>query len=245
MTVDAGAQTKVLGPAAAFKGPGPAGYTLPSAFGSATDKRLKSAPSFSFGTRASPKPKEASPGPVYKIDQALTSRGRATAPAYSLGSRASPLKAPKTPGPGEYRATALDRASTVRTAPAFSMGGRPRSPKDMAVPAPGTYKLPPLMSTSPISSKQSSASFTMSGRLKTGSFHTDHAKTPAPGTYNPVTLDSRKRRAPTYVMTSRRADKSTSITPGPNTYSVRSMDKPKGGTLGVRYSEYMYLPHAM
>eukprot|EP01147_Barroeca_monosierra_P010116 gene10116-2282_t len=162
-------QTKLLGPAASYKGPGPAGYTLPSAFGSKIDCRMENAPCFTFGAITPPKLKETSPGPVYAIEEAMTCHGKASAPSFSFGCRSEEPKPPVTPSPSQYDVPIIDRCSTVRKAPAFSVGSRPKPPRTSNVPSPNAYTLPPIISRC--------------GRLKTGDFQIDLAKSPPPNAY--------------------------------------------------------------
>ena len=71
-----------------------------------------------------------------------------------------------------------------------------------STPSPNSYSLPALLG-SKIPNRYSSASFSMTGRAKTGGFAEDLAKTPGPGNYRTVDPVVYKKRDPAYSMNQR------------------------------------------
>lgn len=71
-----------------------------------------------------------------------------------------------------------------------------------STPSPNSYTLPSLLGPR-VPSKNSSASFSMTARAKTGGFSEDLAKTPGPGRYRTVDPSVTKRRDPCYSMLTR------------------------------------------
>ena len=71
-----------------------------------------------------------------------------------------------------------------------------------STPAPNVYTIPTFLG-SRIPTKMNSASFSMTGRSKTGGFSEDLARAPGPGAYQHVRPDVTKRKAPGYSMLGR------------------------------------------
>lgn len=71
-----------------------------------------------------------------------------------------------------------------------------------STPAPNAYSLPTVLGNKVIN-KTSAASYSMTGRSKTGGFSEDLAKTPGPGNYKVTPPDTVKANAPKYSMLSR------------------------------------------
>lgn len=69
-------------------------------------------------------------------------------------------------------------------------------------PSPNSYTLPALLGPR-VPSKNSSASYSMTARAKTGGFSEDLAKTPGPGRYRTVDPSVTKRKDPCYSMLTR------------------------------------------
>ncbi|KAM9578570.1 ciliary microtubule associated protein 1B isoform 2-T2 [Guaruba guarouba] len=114
--------------AALYTSPGPK-YGLPTSVGFlAHDPSRDRAPAFSFGLRAEARPRERSPGPVYRVPPGSTARGRAGAPACSIYSRQrdpAPFNTPG-PGPAAYHLPPMlgPRVVSKTSAPNYSMLGR-------------------------------------------------------------------------------------------------------------------------
>ena len=66
-------------------------------------------------------------------------------------------------------------------------------------PSPNSYTLPALMGPK-VPTKASVPAYSMAGRVHTGSFSEDLAKSPGPGRYNIVAPDIYSKRSPAYSM---------------------------------------------
>jgi len=89
-----------------------------------------------------------------------------------------------------------------------------------------------------------SASFSMTGRSKTGGFSEDLARAPGPGAYNHVRPDITKRKAAGYSMLGRSyMPGDSTMKPGPGAYSPENVlvnkSKLPSYSLGIRHSEYI------
>ena len=78
----------------------------------------------------------------------------------------------------------------------------------------------------------------MTGRSDVGSFTHDKRKTPGPKYDSNLTT---KRTQPSYSMGGRSKDLTRAATPGPK-YNIRSEGRQvRGGTFGVKHSQYAYV----
>ncbi|KAM9026230.1 ciliary microtubule associated protein 1B isoform 1-T1 [Ara ararauna] len=223
--------------AALYTSPGPK-YGLPTSVGFlAHDPSRDRAPAFSFGLRAEARPRERSPGPVYRVPPGSTARGRAGAPACSIYSRPRDPAPFNTPGPGRY---SPERAGRVAfpTAPACSLRSRTQHGAVQQTPGPAAYHLPPMLGPRVVS-KTSAPNYSMLGRSSSGAFYQDLCKTPGPCRYRVVHTDVYKPRAPRFTMRARNALPGDSTAkPGPGAHSPQE-SRPQGVTFGIRHSAYV------
>lgn len=236
---------KVVQIAARERGPGPGRYGLPSMLGHQQhDCRRVRKPAYSFGHRLenSMFKKDCSPGPGYKVDPRITKDGVDGTPSYSILGRQKDTMSFKTPAPGSYSPEKV-HPQGERYAPAWSCGARTRYRKRDSTPSPNSYSLPALLG-SKIPNRYSSASFSMTGRAKTGGFAEDLAKTPGPGNYRTVDPLVYKKRDPAYSMNQRSYMPGDSTQkPGPGAHSPEKVyiNKPSAPnfSLGIRHSEFI------
>ncbi|KAK3727983.1 hypothetical protein QZH41_015936, partial [Actinostola sp. cb2023] len=185
-------------------GPGPGRYGLPSTCGYIQHDFTKTkAAAYPFGIRLenSMFKKDCSPGPGYRIDPTITKVGKDGTPSYSVLGRQKDPNTFKTPAPGTYSPEKV-HPQGERHAPVYSMGSRTRYRKRDATPSPNSYSLPSLIGPK-VPNKFSSASYSMTGRAKTGGFSEDLAKTPGPGQYRIIRPDTYKNKSAQYSMLSR------------------------------------------
>lgn len=215
--------------AAKLRGPGPGRYGLPSTVGDeAHDVTMQKKPAaYSFGHRLGESfvSKICSPGPIYFIDAKYTRHGLDGTPNYSLLGRPKDPNEFKTPGPGSYKPESA-HPQGERHAPKYSMASRTRYRRCDSYPAANAYGLPTLLG-SKVPNKVSSASYSMTGRQKTGGFDEDLSKTPGAARYPVVDPSKYRRNAPSYSMLSRRympGDKTAN--PGPGAYHPLLVDSP-------------------
>lgn len=230
--------------AAMERGPGPARYTMPTVCGAiGHDTRKYQFPSYSFGLKlgSSLLKKDVSPGPVHFIESAMTYRGRDGTPHYSLYSRHKDFKPIKTPGPGAY-APEKSPPQNMMLAPAYSMGGRTRYRKRDSTPSPNTYGLPTLLG-SHVPHRSSSASYSMTGRPKTGGFvQTSH--TPGANAYKVMDPEITGNKAPVFSLYSRNyMPGDATKKPGPGAHCPEKVSITKKAapahSMGIRHSEYI------
>ncbi|XP_048039009.1 outer dense fiber protein 3-like protein 2b [Megalobrama amblycephala] len=229
------------------KGPGPGRYFLPPAIGFVGHDFTKStSPAFSFHGRMSNNMHsiDCSPGPKYHIDAKLTRFGRDGTPAYSIHGRMENRAGTfSTPGPGAYSPEKAPLGSTHRKPPSHTMGCRTTYRTVDTVPAPNKYTLPSLMG-SHVLTKTSSASYTISGRCKSGGPAKDLSKTPGPGRYNRTDPSVYLPRQPAFSMLGRHtAARESTLVPGPGSHSPEKVTvhkpRPPAFSLGVRHSEFV------
>ncbi|XP_065836846.1 ciliary microtubule associated protein 1A-like [Oscarella lobularis] len=231
--------------AAKETGPGPGRYALPATVGFQKHDFTKTMkPAYSFGVRLENPMFKAgfSPGPGYFIDSSISRFGKDGTPSYTILGRQKDLNAFKTPAPGTYSPEKV-HPQGERHAPAYSMGSRTRFRKGDTVPAPNSYSLPSLLG-SRVPTLYASASYSMTGRAKTGSFAEDLAKAPGPGRYSSADPNLYKRKQPAYSMLGRSympGDSTKKPGPGAHRPEQVSCNKPKAPSfsLGIRHSEYI------
>ncbi|XP_047466199.1 outer dense fiber protein 3-like protein 2a [Mugil cephalus] len=232
------------------RGPGPGRYILPPTVGYMNHDFTKpSSPAYSFHSRMSSAmvSVDSSPGPRYHVGAKVTRFGRMETPSYSISGRLGRVgkkDAPSgTPGPGAYSPEKAPPVNAHRRPPSYTIGARTRYRSVDAVPAPNSYCLPSLLGCQ-IPHKPSSASFSLSGRMKVGAPSEDLAMSPAPGKYNSTNPDIYRQRQPSFSMQQRtKRPNYSSAVPGPGTYSPEKfhvhLPKPPSFTLGVRHSEFV------
>ncbi|XP_030076054.1 protein CIMAP1D [Microcaecilia unicolor] len=232
--------------AARDTGPGPGRYSLPPTVGFMShDYTRFTSPAYSFHGKLSDSMffKDSSPGPCYYVDAKVTRFGRHEGPSYSMLPRAKPAaKKVSGPGPGLYSPENAPHPHHRRP-PSYSMGIRTKYRSLDPVPAPNTYTLPCLLGPR-IPSKPSSASFTISGHVKSGGFSEDLARTPGPGHYKTTDPGTYLRRGPAFSMLGRhRAATKSFQTPGPGAHSPERVTTHKARapiyTLGIRHSDFL------
>lgn len=235
---------KPRGPIAAhYTSPGPK-YALPGLTGTSNHDPTKfKAPTFSFGMRPSKTTADCSPGPIYHIASNLTRVGQDGTPAFSLHGRHKEPKIVQTPGPGTYSPNQSEKW-IFRSAPAFSLTGRSKDLKSSQSPGPAAYSLPPMLAHN-ILVKSTAPSFSMYGRIKTGSFHEDMKKGPGPAAYKVVDQTIYSKKAPSYSMTGRNFPPGESTqNPGPGAHCPEKVTMTQGQaprfTFGIRHSEHIY-----
>lgn len=148
-----------------------------------------------------------------------------------------------TPGPGAYSPEKAPLGSTHRKPPSHTMGCRTPYRTVDTVPAPNKYTLPSLMG-SHVLTKTSSASYTISGRCKSGGPAEDLSKTPGPGRYNRTDPSVYLPRQPAFSMLGRHtAARESTLVPGPGSHSPEKVTvhkpRPPAFSLGVRHSEFV------
>ncbi|KAJ7390541.1 Outer dense fiber protein 3B [Desmophyllum pertusum] len=245
MATEEAGENAVLQIAARERGPGSGHYGLPSTMGyDRHDFTKHMKPAYSFGHRLenSMFKKDCSPGPGYQVDPRITRKGHDGTPNYSILGRQRDQLTFKTPAPGAYSPEKV-HPQGERHAPAYSMAARTRYRKRDTTPSPNSYTLPKLTG-SMIPCKFSSASYSMTGRAKTGGFAEDLAKTPGPGRYRTVDPSVNKKKDPAYSMLQRNFMPGDSTQkPGPGAHSPEKvyMNKKKAPefSLGIRHSEYI------
>ncbi|XP_066503143.1 outer dense fiber protein 3-like protein 2b [Hoplias malabaricus] len=231
-----------------LKGPGPGRYALPSTIGFIGHDFTKAmSPAYSFHGRMSDNMYyvDSSPGPRYHIDASVTRFGKDGSPAYSIHGRTpGPKRVFRTPGPGEYHPEITPLCSTHRKTPSYTMGSRTPYRSADTIPAPNKYTLPALMG-SHVLTKPASASYTISGRVKTGGYSEDLSNTPGPGRYNRTDPNIYLPRQPAYSMLGRHESSPGEITlrPGPGSYNPEKVTahkpRPPAFTLGFKHSEFV------
>lgn len=213
---------------AMLSGPGPAKYALPSLVGKG--------PQYTMRPTLQVPDKQASPGPKYAITQHLTVTGSKQDKSYTFGNRTKGFKDSKTPSSAEYNLTGMKPG---RTAASYTM--RPQFPqqKKFTTPGPSVYKLQSLTGTSfSDSRRKASSSWSMTGRSDIGSFTHDNRRTPGPKYAANLTT---KHTQPSYSMGARNKDLTRAATPGPK-YNIRSEGRQvRGGSFGVKHSQYAYV----
>lgn len=231
--------------AAKLRGPGPGRYGLPTTVGyRGHDFTKNRKPAYPFGQRLGESfvSKICSPGPVYFFDPKYTRHGADGTPKYSILARQKNPNEFKTPGPGSYRPENT-HPQGERHAPKYSMASRTRYRRCDSYPAPNMYGLPSLLG-SKVPNKSSSASYSMTGRQRTGGFDEDLSKTPGAARYPVVDPSKYRRRAPSYSMLSRRympGDKTEKPGPGqhyPEVVRLHQNQAPQYSMSG-RHSEYI------
>ncbi|KAF4097730.1 outer dense fiber protein 3-like protein 2b isoform X1 [Onychostoma macrolepis] len=229
------------------KGPGPGRYILPPAIGFVGHDFTKStSPAYSFHGRMSNNMHsiDCSPGPKYHIDAKLTRFGRDGTPAYSLHGRTESRAAVfSTPGPGAYSPEKASLCSIHRKPPSHTMGYRTQYRSVDTIPAPNKYTLPSLMGSS-VLTKASSASYSISGRCKSGGPSEDLSKTPGPCRYNRTDPSVYLPRQPAFSMLGRHtAARESTVAPGPGSHNPEKVTvhkpRPPAFSLGTRHSEFV------
>ncbi|KAI8486550.1 PREDICTED: outer dense fiber protein 3-like [Branchiostoma belcheri] len=231
--------------AARERGPGPGRYALPTNVGYIKhDFTKRMNPSYTLAKRLEDTmfKKDCSPGPGYFIEPRITKHGVDGTPSYSVSGRIKDPRVFQPPGPGAYSPEKV-HPQGERHAPVYSMAARTRYRKRDAVPAPNSYSLPQLLG-SKVPNKNSSASYSMTARSKTGSFSEDLAKAPGPGRYNATDPNIVNHKKPAYSMLGRSFMPGDSTKkPGPGAHYPERVyvTKRKAPTysLGIRHSEYI------
>ncbi|XP_062848898.1 outer dense fiber protein 3-like protein 2a [Trichomycterus rosablanca] len=228
-------------------GPGPGHYALPPTVGYINHDYTKlSSPAFSFHRRMSSKmvSEDSSPGPRYHVDGKITRFGRDGTPSYSMLGRKKPgAQTFQTPGPGAYSPERVPPVNLQRQPPSFTMAFRTRYRSVDAVPAPNRYTLPNLLG-SRVPNKPSSASYSMSRRVKTGGPTEDLATTPGPAHYRSTDPSIYLNKQPSFSIQSRHTVLGdATLKPGPGTHYPEKVNvhlpKPPSFTMGVRHSEFV------
>ncbi|XP_016356121.1 LOW QUALITY PROTEIN: outer dense fiber protein 3-like protein 2 [Sinocyclocheilus anshuiensis] len=229
------------------KGPGPGRYILPPAIGFVGHDFTKStSPAYSFHGRMTNNMHsiDCSPGPKYHIDDKLTHFGRDGTPAYSIhGRMESQASIFSTPGPGAYSPEKASLCSIHRKLPSHTMGYRTQYRSVDTIPAPNKYILPSLMGSN-VLTKASSASYSISGRCKSGGPSEDLSKTPGPGRYNRTDPSVYLPRQPAFSMLGRHAAaRESTVVPGPGSHNPEKVtvlkSRPPAFSLGIRHSEFV------
>ncbi|XP_063058111.1 outer dense fiber protein 3-like protein 2b [Engraulis encrasicolus] len=231
------------------KGPGPARYALPPTIGFMRhDVTKPTSPAFTFHGRMSDHlySIDSSPGPQYFVDAKITRFGRDGTPAYSMLGRMRKTGVIRTPGPGAYSPEKALPNSTQRRPPSYSIGARTLYRSLDTVPAPNKYTLPAVMGAH-VPTKAASASFSISGRCRSGTGSEEFSKTPGPGRYNSTDPNVYLHKQPAFSMLGRHrhgfpADSST-LKPGPGSHNPEKVvaHKPRAPafSLGIRHSEFI------
>ncbi|XP_017326586.1 outer dense fiber protein 3-like protein 2a isoform X1 [Ictalurus punctatus] len=229
------------------RGPGPGHYALPPTMGYINHDYTKpSSPAYSFHRRMSSKMlfEDSSPGPRYHVDSKITRFGRDGTPSYSMLGRKKVGAHPfQTPGPGSYSPEKAPPLNWHRRPPSYTMAFRTRYRSVDTVPAPNCYTLPNLLGSC-IPNKPSSASYSMSRRMKLGSPSEDLATTPGPAHYSRTDPSIYMNRQPSFSIQSRHNIPSdTTCKPGPGTHCPEKvtvhLPRPPSFTMGVRHSEFV------
>ncbi|TRY62328.1 hypothetical protein DNTS_025866 [Danionella cerebrum] len=229
------------------RGPGPGRYILPPAIGFVGHDFTKStSPAYSFHGKMSNNIHsiDCSPGPKYHIDAKLTRFGRDGTPAYSIHRRMETRgRLLATPGPGAYSPEKASLCSTHRKPPAFTMGFRTPFRSVDTVPAPNKYTLPTLIGSN-VLTKTSSASYTISGRCRSGGPAEDLSKTPGPARYNRTDPSVYLQRQPAFSMLGRHiVAQDDTLVPGPGSHNPERVTahkpRPPAFSLGIRHSEFV------
>ncbi|KAG9328489.1 hypothetical protein JZ751_013711 [Albula glossodonta] len=233
--------------AARERGPGPGRYALPPTIGYVGHDYTKpTSPAYSFHRKMSSNlySVDSSPGPQYQIDAKLTRFGRDGTPSYSiLGRMKNSAGLFQTPGPGAYSPEAAPPLNSHRRPPSYTIGSRTSYRSVDAVPAPNKYTLPALIG-SHVPTKPTSASYTMSGRCKSGGASEDLSMTPGPGKYNSTDPNVYLPKRPAFSMLGRYTVPSDATKkPGPGTHDAEKVvaHKPRAPSysLGIRHSEFV------
>ncbi|XP_034767972.2 outer dense fiber protein 3-like protein 2 [Acipenser ruthenus] len=232
--------------AARERGPGPGRYGLPPTIGFiGHDFTRATGPAYSFHGRMSNAMYfvDSSPGPRYYIDAKVTRFGRDGTPAYSMLGRIRDSSAFQTPGPGAYSPENALHLNRQQRPPSYTMGSRTRYRTTDTVPAPNKYTLPVLLG-SRVPTKPASASYTVSGRTKSGGYSEDLSRTPGPGRYNSTDPSTYLPRQPAFSMLGRyELPSDATKKPGPGTHSPEKVTvhrpRPPAYSLGVRHSEFV------
>eukprot|EP00051_Salpingoeca_urceolata_P014667 m.187096 g.187096 ORF g.187096 m.187096 type:complete len:241 (-) comp18151_c0_seq4:10-732(-) len=228
-------------PYASYRGPGPAGYQLPAAFGNKQhDKTRKAAPAFSMKPRREEKLIDHSPGPVHQVPSDFSPEKR-KGKGMRIRSRPKPLPDKEVrPSPCDYDPDEVDKRFKRRAQPTYSIAKA--KPKDLMTDAPPAtrYSLPPINKTSQRGVRDPTA-FSFKGyRGIKGSHQEDLAATPGPAAHGKLADHS----GPRYSFKGRPKDpKPKMVTPAPGAYTPKSPTKKKSGaSFGVKYSDYVYTP---
>lgn len=155
----------------------------------------------------------------------------------------SPAHPFQTPGPGSYSPEKAPPLNWHRRPPSYTMAFRTRYRSVDTVPAPNCYTLPNLLGSC-IPNKPSSASYSMSRRMKLGSPSEDLATTPGPAHYSRTDPSIYMNRQPSFSIQSRHNIPSdTTCKPGPGTHCPEKvtvhLPRPPSFTMGVRHSEFV------
>ena len=225
------------------KGPGAGKYLLPPTIGfKGHDFTRKMEPAYSIGRRLSPlKAGMFSPGPIYFVESPYTRHGKNGAPQYSILGRPRPDTIHVTPGPAHYN---NEKVPPLRhpNPPKYSMSSRNRYRIHDTNPAPNVYILPSMLG-SKIPNKESTPSYSLSGRTRMAHDLADYSRSPGCAHYSTVSTDLYKTRAPAYFM-GRRVfmPEDNTQKPGPGTYSPEKVtaNKPQAPSYstGIRHSEF-------
>lgn len=246
MPVEATEEVKLPPIGAAFRGPGPGKYLLPTSVGYNTHTQIRvRCPQYSFGLKSRADfTDKCGPGPgKYRITR-VTKGGNFFDAAYTMSTankRKTLLDTAYTPGPGQYSPEKVSPPKE-RKAPSYSFGSRTMYAKKDATPSPNSYGLPTLVGPK-IPNKNASAAYSFTGRSKIGGFSEDLQKTPGPGTYRVTAPDINKNKAAQYSMNGRNfLPGDATLKPGPGAHSPEKVVIHKTRapivSLGIRHSEY-------
>uniref|UniRef100_A0A673JBJ4 Outer dense fiber of sperm tails 3-like 2b n=1 Tax=Sinocyclocheilus rhinocerous TaxID=307959 RepID=A0A673JBJ4_9TELE len=221
------------------KGPGPGRYILPPAIGFVGhDFTKSSSPAYSFHGRMTNNMHsiDCSPGPKYHIDDKLTRFERDGTPAYSIHGRME--------SQGKLEHTVPASLCSIHCKPSsHTMGYRTQYRSVDTIPAPNKYTLPSLMGSN-VLTKASSASYSISGRCKSGGPSEDLSKTPGPGRYNRTDPSVYLPRQPAFSMLGRHAAaRESTVVPDPGSRNPERVtvhkSRPPAFSLGIRHSEFV------
>lgn len=227
---------------ARIRGPGPARYNLPTAFGiNNVDVTRRHSPAFTFGSR-SWSFKSDSPGPAYALDPLMFTRGKEHKPAYTFGIRPkTPVNRNITPSPAAYNTDVAPLWE--RKAPHYSISPRNKKRAIDDVPSPNSYMLPSTIGCKVPHQKGGISVSIYPPREKYG-YAEDLAKTPGPAKYNPYSPNLIKRQSPQYTIVGRNFAPEPNISsPGPGEYSPQNvtshLEQSPRCFIGVRHSEFV------
>ncbi|XP_076444848.1 ciliary microtubule associated protein 1B-like [Babylonia areolata] len=212
------------------------GQLLPTTVGSVNhDPTRPRAPCYSIGGRFTERTRP-SPGPQYKVEGGLTSKGTGHSPSFTLTGRPKrsmfetlAASSGQGPGPNAYSVPPLTHTSLERKPPMFSIGLPYASSSTSAAngssrysryaPAPNSYTLPSTLGARVPHVRGGPAS-TLQGKGSVNKgFSFDHAQTPGPAGYGPVDPGHTTRRAPAVTLKGRpKLPPIKFVTPGPGAY---------------------------
>ncbi|KAL8593371.1 hypothetical protein ACOMHN_067079 [Nucella lapillus] len=218
-------------------------YTVPTTVGVVNHDPTKCrAPSYSFGVRYQEKIRP-SPGPQYKVESNLTSRGQGHAPSYSLTGRPRPIfdfmSINSSPGPSAYNTNA---SSLQRRGPGYSFGLSYNTTRNRNGPGPDSYFLPTTLGAR-VPHLRGAPAATLLGKGSTNKgFSYDQAKTPGPARYAAVDPSYTTQRAPAVTLKSRpKLPPIKFVTPGPGAYDQSKGDSVAKSSprfsMGIRHGE--------